>query len=406
MIALALPRARRSGRSLLEVTTGSVFLLLATAFLGGSEPRLISNIVISDVAIFALIVTWVIHVVQDTSRSQHEAGRLVAPLTLIFGGSLIAATHVGLRGFVIDDLVRDVGVFCSFLAVLDLLRRSRPEVLRWVLGAAMVAVTILTASLLIDNTLRARASFPNPNIPAHLLSCAVLIFAVMTRSKVLRAVMVTVALVGLYRTGSFGATLQLLVAGGYLLITWVCAHTRTRERLRVAFFATLIVVTLATAFGVNSYLNQPAAKQESGLSAARLDRSGSTRFKVWEDAFQNFTAHPLGTGPGSSRGLSLLALATETHNEPLSYLSERGVIAFTGLLLLWVTVWRFTRRGGLARALLCGYLVASCFRETMHYRHWWIFLPLAMVFDEQRATSAAAPPTPGPVTHQPVPVGS
>ena len=138
------------------------------------------------------------------------------------------------------------------------------------------------------------------------------------------------------------------MAGGYLLVTWVCAHTRTRERLSVAFFATLIVVTLTAAFGVNSYINRPAAKQESGLSAARLDRSGSTRFKVWEDAFQNFTTHPLGTGPGSSRGLSLLALATETHNEPLSYLSERGVIAFAGLVLLWVTVWRFTRRGGLA----------------------------------------------------------
>ena len=397
MIAHSLPLTRRRGLSVLEVTTGTVFLLVGVTSLGASQPRLVSNLVITDVAVFAVIVTWLIHVLQDTSRSQREAGRLVVPLTLIFGGSLIAATHVGIRGFVIDDLTRDVGVFCSFLAVLDILRRSRPEVLRWVLGAAMVAVTLLTVSLLLDNTLRGRASFPNPNIPAHLLSCAVLLFAVMPRSRRVRVVMVAVALVGLYRTGSFGATLQLLVAGGYLLITWVCGHTRTRERLRVAFFGTLIVITLATIFGVNSYINRPAAKQESGLSAARLDRSGSTRFKVWEDAFTNFADHPLGTGPGSSRGLSLLELATETHNEPLSYLSERGAIAFAGLMLLWVTVWRFTRQGGLARALFCGYLVASCFRETMHYRHWWIFLPIAMVFDERRAALEPAPASHGPV---------
>jgi hypothetical protein len=404
MIAHSLPLTRRRGLSVLEVTTGTVFLLVGVTSLGASQPRLVSNLVITDVAVFAVIVTWLIHVLQDTSRSQREAGRLVAPLTLIFGGSLIAATHVGIRGFVIDDLTRDVGVFCSFLAVLDILRRSRPQVLRWVLGAVMVAVTLLTVSLLLDNTLRGRASFPNPNIPAHLLSCAVLLFAVMPRSRRVRVVMVAVALVGLYRTGSFGATLQLLVAGGYLLITWVCAHTRTRERLRVAIFGTLIVVTLATVFGVNSYINRPAAKQDSGLSAARLDRSGSTRFKVWEDAFTNFADHPLGTGPGSSRGLSLLELATETHNEPLSYLSERGAIAFAGLMLLWVTVWRFTRQGGLARALFCGYLVASCFRETMHYRHWWIFLPIAMVFDERRAALEPAPASRGPVAEL-VPVG-
>ena len=309
----------------------------------------------------------------------------MAPLTLIFGGSLIAATHVGIRGFVIDDLVRDVAVFCSFLAVLDVLRRSRPAMLRWVLGAAMVAVTVLTVTLILDNSLRARATYVNPNIPAHLLACAVVLFAVIPRSRWVRVVMVSVGLIGLYRTGSFGATLQLLVAGSYLLFTWVCTQTRTRERLRVAFFGTVIVLALSAAFGINSYLNRPGAKQESGLSAARLDRSGSTRFKVWEDAIDNFTAHPLGTGPGSSRDLSLLALATETHNEPLSYLSERGIIGFAGLALLWVTVWRFTRRGGLARALFCGYLAASLFRETMHYRHWWLFLPLAMVFDEQRA---------------------
>ncbi len=403
MITLSRPTGHRDGHPLPDVTTGAIFLLTAVVFLGGNQPRLMSNVVITDVVIFALIVTWLIHVAKDTSRSASEAGRLVVPLTLIFGGSLIAATHVGIRGFVIDDLVRDVAVFCSFLAVLDVLRRSRPEVLRWVLGAAMVAVTVLTVTLILDNSLRARATFVNPNIPAHLLACAVVLFAVIPRSRWLRVVMVSVGLIGLYRTGSFGATLQLIVAGSYLLFRWVCMQTRTRERLRVAFFGTVIVLALSAAFGINSYLNRPGAKQESGLSAARLDRSGSTRFKVWEDAIDNFTAHPLGTGPGSSRDLSLLALATETHNEPLSYLSERGIIGFAGLALLWVTVWRFTRRGGVARALFCGYLAASLFRETMHYRHWWLFLPLAMVFDEQRA--ATSPPS-GPGADELVRTGS
>jgi O-Antigen ligase len=368
---------------LLDLSVGSALLLIALSLLGISEPHVVSNLVITDLFVFALIVTWTMHVARGDSRSHHEASQLVAPVSLILGGSLIAAIHVGVRGFVLDDLVRDLGAFCSFLAALDIFRRSRDAVLRWAVDAVMVAATMLTVTLLLDPTLRAHATFPNPNVPGHLLACALLLFAFAPMSRRLRVLIIAVSLVGLYRTGSFGASLQIGVSFGYLLITRVLARTRTRERARVTFFALLGLVALAATFGIASYLNSPRAKQESGLSSARLDRSSSTRFDVWHDAFNNFRHHPFGSGPGSSRALHLLTKATETHNEPLSYLSERGIIAFAGLLLLWITVWRITRRGGIARAMLCGYLVASIFRETLHYRHWWLFLALAMVLDER-----------------------
>lgn len=363
------------------------FLLLAFGSLGFARPRLVQNVTITDVVLFALITTWAVHVVRDRSASEVEGARLVVPLSLLFGGSLIASAYVGLRFFIVDDLVRDLGAFLSFLAVLDLLRRSGERVRLWTVRATIVSVVTATVTLVLDPALRGRGTFPNPNLPAHLLACALLFFAFARLDRRLRLVVVVVAAVGLYRTGSFGSALQLGAGFGYMLITWVLARTHGRERARLVFFAGLSLAVVATILSIASYLGRPEAKEESGLSSARLDRSSDTRFETWEDTFANFTEQPFGTGPGSSRGLELLekhtGLPTEAHNEPLSYLAERGFIGFAGLVLLWTTLWRLTRPRGIARALLCGYLLASVFRETLHYRHWWLFLPLAMVMDEQ-----------------------
>ena len=372
----------------LDVGAAVPFLLVAFVSLGVARPRLIQNVTFTDVLLLALIVTFAVHVVRDESASDREATRLVLPLSLIFGGSLIASAGVGLRAFIVDDLVRDLGAFLSFLAVLDILRRSGERVVRWTLGAAVIGVVTATITLVLDPALRGRGTFPNPNLPAHMLACAFLLFAFVPLNRRLRLVLLAVTGVGLYRTGSFGSALQLGAGFAYVLVTSVMARTRGRERTRIVFFAGMALVVVVAVLSIASYLGRPEAKEESGLSAARLDKSSDTRFETWGETLGNFADNPFGTGPGSSRGLGLLkkhtGLPTEAHNEPLSYLAERGFLGFTGLVLLWVTLWRLTRPQGAARALLCGYLLASVFRETLHYRHWWLFLPLAMVLDEQR----------------------
>ena len=40
-------------------------------------------------------------------------------------------------------------------------------------------------------------------------------------------------------------------------------------------------------------------------------------------------------------------------------------------------------RGSQARAMVLAYIFGSFFRETWHYRHFWLFLPLALVVAEQ-----------------------
>ena len=104
---------------------------------------------------------------------------------------------------------------------------------------------------------------------------------------------------------------------------------------------------------------------------------------MWDEAIGKVPDAPWGVGPGSVRGLDLNAHETELHNEPLAYLVERGVIGLFGLFLMWFAMLRLCPRGTQARAMVLAYIFGSFFRETAHYRHFWVFLALALVRAEQ-----------------------
>ncbi len=367
-----------------HLTIGGILLVFAIASLGMAKPNLIGNLVVTDVALLGVIGIWIAHVVVRHSRSAPEFNAVLFPLTLIFSGSMFAALHVGITGYVVGDLVRDAAAFCSFFAVVDVLRADRQRLIPYAIWALTFAVSILTLWLVFfDSTLRGKATFPNPNVPGHFMACATVLFASLPMPRARRIVVLGISLIGLYRTGSFGASLQIAAALAYGISTKVIAATRQKERQRTLFFTSAAVIGVGAAFAISSYLGSSAASDESGLSARRLDRSSGTRFAVWGEAWQNWLSHPMGTGPGSSRALQLLQHATEPHSEPLAYLAERGPIALLGLALLWLTFWRRSLPGGAARRLLCGYVLASFFRETLHYRHWWVLLAIAFVIDDR-----------------------
>jgi hypothetical protein len=51
--------------------------------------------------------------------------------------------------------------------------------------------------------------------------------------------------------------------------------------------------------------------------------------------------------------------------------------------VLWWALVRLTPRGTAARAIVIAYMFGEIFRETLHYRHLWIFLAIALVSAEQ-----------------------
>ena len=120
-----------------------------------------------------------------------------------------------------------------------------------------------------------------------------------------------------------------------------------------------------------------------GLNSARFNRSGGLRFSMWEEAIVRLPETPWGAGPGSVRALGLNSQGPDISNEALQYVVERGVIGLFGLLVLWWALVRLTPRGTAARAIVIAYMFGEIFRETLHYRHLWIFLAIALVSAEQ-----------------------
>jgi O-antigen ligase len=162
------------------------------------------------------------------------------------------------------------------------------------------------------------------------------------------------------------AGLALAVLAGLLVerIEIAPSHRRAVERAAVgaAVIAAVagLAVTVAKANTIWHEFTNPVATQTTS-GPGRLGQAGSgNRWAWWREAWDGFTAHPLGgTGAGTWH-LTDLRLRTssdvtalETHNTPLQFLSETGIVGFllfcAAAAAALVAAWR--RRGPLALAV-------------------------------------------------------
>lgn len=375
----AQPPARRAAGPSVAV----VLVALSVFGTGFARPTLVENVAIGDLAILAMIAGFGARVLAGGTVVGDAARRLALPVVLIAIGSLVAAAHVGFREWIVGDLARDAAVGLAFLAALDTIRGEGQRAVRAATGALAASASIVSVQLLTDTGIRADATFPNPNVAGHFLATALIGLLVLPMRSPVRSAVVPLVLLGLLRTSSFGALLQLAVGLLYLGITrtqrWRRAH---RHGVVVAsLVAGALLIGLAIA--LPSLLPEENSER-SGLSTSRLERSADGRFSTWEEGIEVLFQHPLGVGAGSTNGLRLLEAEQELHNEPLAYLVERGVIGLAGWVTLAVSLWRLAPAGGAARALLLGLGLSSMVRETSHYRHLWLVLALLIAVDGAR----------------------
>jgi O-antigen ligase len=239
-----------------------------------------------------------------------------------------------------------------------------------------------------DQRLRAKATFPNPNLAGHFMATCFMALVVLPVSRRARIVGLAATGAGVVATGSFGATMQLAVG---LLVLGIEAARRarpaTRQMLTFAFAGALALLALAVASGAQFL---PERGESTGYNAAHLERTTTGRADLWDAAIDQIVDTPWGIGPGSSRNLEVLREGTdttETHSEPLAFLSERGALGLLGLVALWATLWRFAVAGGVGRAMIASLVVASLFRETSHYRHIWVVLALVVTYERALAVA-------------------
>ena len=386
-VAAAIARTRPAAQA---PAPWSVPTLAAGLFATGFGLPRAGGFTVADVVIGAFIVLAALEMAARRDRPRQIVLAVLLPILLVLGGGLIGALDVGLTDWVVYDLIRDVGAAATLLAVLQVFDRAPVGWFRFP-ARALVAIVVIVAIQLVfvgQETLRAKATFPNPNVAGHFMATCFMALLVLPVSRRIRIGGLTAAGVGVVATGSFGAILQLAVGLGVLAVGAARRlRLATRQLLAFAVIATIGLLGVAAASGVQFL---PERGESTGYNAAHLERTTSGRLDLWGAAIDQIIDSPEGIGPGSSRNLEVLRAgddAKETHSEPLAFMSERGALGLLGLVALWATLWRFAPRRGVGRAMILGLVVASLVRETSHYRHLWILLALVVTYERTLAAA-------------------
>ena len=382
MLAEPVTRRRRWLQELIDAPLATLLLASSIVLVSFLFPKIGSDIVLTDLVIGATIVASMLHVARGDWLARDVAAQIAVPALLILIGALIGSLYAGIRVWIVGDLVRDVATILVFLSAIDILRRGGERAVRFCFGALAICLVFGAVQLASSggNELRASGTFPNPNVAANLLAMGLLCWSAAPFRWSIKLIVTAVAVFGLVSAASFGSMLQLGTGFGYLALTHLDqARNMLRGRRLIAVIPLIFVVLL----GVFAFTQLSVNQEKSGFNSARFDRSGGLRFEVWIEAWGKIPDAPWGVGPGSVRGLDLNEHETELHNEPLAYLVERGVIGLFGLFVMWFVLVRITPKGSQARGMMFAYILGSFFRETWHYRHFWLFLPLALVAAEQ-----------------------
>ncbi|MGZ4795274.1 MAG: O-antigen ligase family protein, partial [Acidimicrobiia bacterium] len=328
-----------------------------------------------------MIIASLIHVLRGDWLARDVWRKILVPILLILVGTLIGSFYSGLRSWVVNALIRDVAAVLTFLCAIDILRRGGERAVRLCYGAVGVAIVLGAVQLATSsgNELRASGTFPNPNVAGNLLAIGLICWSGAPFRWSVKVSVMGVAIIGVLSAGSFGSMIQLGIGFGYLAVMHI---DRAKELVRGRRLVAIIPLVLVASLGYFAFSHARGGQAQTGFNSSRFDRSGGLRFSMWEEALQRLPETPWGAGPGSVRGLQLNSQGPDISNEAIQYLVERGVIGLFGLLLLWYALLRLAPSGTAARAIVLAYIFGEIFRETVHYRHLWVFLAIALVSAE------------------------
>lgn len=333
---------------------------------------------------------------------------LVWPWWIIFLGSLVAMLNSTSVSTSLLTLVQEVYLIAFFLVLSNVIETEkdvRALVFLWSAMAAAYAVPV-ALELREDITLRARGTFGDDNgAGAYLaISCFLALHPLFRRRPAWTAAYLLVLLAGAFASKSLSASLS-LTAGALAVAALYLGTARWGKRVRFAVGALAVALVAAAifprAFGVHNFLD-------------RLPHSYGGRAVLWRTGLETFLHNPLGIGIGPGRfkeevvifeGPFELGSPKELHSDYLSFLVERGVLGFAGLLFLLGAIgsklrsaWRHARDELERRWVLglCGMfafvLVDAVSHEVMHYRHLWV--AFALVVAQERLLRARVQPGP------------
>jgi O-antigen ligase len=380
--------------------------------------------------------------------------RVPAPgaIALILVGSVVALALSTYPRIGLKTLLADTYLLLLFILIANHLSGPRAErLLRLLLivwtVAALVWATVLLAGYLdllpqgVEHLLKIRAdsrrgagvSRNNPNLAGGYMvtSFFVLLASPWPRSRPLRLLAAGWLLWALFATGSLGALVGLAAGcAAWALGVYLRSGRSAREMQGLAGIAlvlgTLGLAGLVMAAGIPRLglaevdtVSQEAKGGALDNSVGRAGKSSAGRLGLWSEAVTRAGPRVIvGVGPGEAKHELEIsngtinpktgALSTQSmHSDFLGFLIERGIVGFSGLLLLYAAllrrVWRMLvvgrhRRIGVAAlgAAVVANAAHSLFHETFHFRHTMVLFGLLWVAAELAASSPE--PTDPPAT--------
>jgi O-antigen ligase len=390
-----------------------LYLIILAAGLPLVVPKLPGNTAMVDYANLAFFVP-LIFCLLFAGRIETRA---LPGILLILFASILSSVNSDVLALNLTTLAQEAYLVALMLILLNVLDDER-EVLFllrcWFLTACVIGGMALS-EVLANPTVRARATFDNPNMTSSYLGTGVCLMFV-PRVLPSRFVAIPAGLLilgGVFATKSMSA---LLGVGASSVVVFALAWSRSTARQK----GRLAVVAALALMAATAVLPRLLAEENY---ANRMDNSAGGRSLIWKAGIQTFLENPFGIGIGPA-GFASHAVITggpfkggerkELHSDYLSFLVERGVIGFLGLLvflggfglLLWNALFR-TRDPVLFQTALAlsgmfaFQLVDALSHEMLHYRHVWVLFGLIAAQERlvrRRAAQGAlrAAPLPGP----------
>jgi len=332
---------------------------------------------------------------------------LALPTWLIMIASLMATISIPTFDSLLA-IIQEVYLFIWFVALTNILTTFKPSnfdmlITIWSIIAVFEAATSLMGMLKIgpaifytspikDNTLstgafnRGFGTFANPNATAAYLAISFFILQAAIWPKWLRIVFGSFIYMGIYSTGSMGAILSTTI--GIITLVIFTSILNNRSRLLLYGGGVSIVIVFAILmfflsqskgpfFSLSEITSVGKENQILALTLGRLNHSVSGRVTHYDDAWQAFEKNPLGSGPNIS----------DSHNDYIAYLFDRGLLGFFGWLGLVITTL-LTPLSSIKQsqnnfrlkqilALWAGFLVVSIdafTHEISHFRQVWVLM--------------------------------
>jgi O-antigen ligase len=261
-----------------------------------------------------------------------------------------------------------------------------------ILAAWRTGTTTFAGVAVFQDGGRATLTFSDPNMAgSYLVVSALIVVAIgYPRRRLWRWAVLLLLLAAIFLTGSNGGFIALVVGLG---IYGVDATVRRYGAIMTIGLAAALFVVMAVSLDAAMSQRLPSGQVSNALQLS-IGRSGESL--LWRQRAKQYAVelfydgNPLGAGPASS--VERLrdrpdAQAIELHDDYLAALVERGVIGFTGIVLLVLTLLRnawatstrplrpdyaaVVRRPIALLGAVLGALILGFVYEILHFRHMW-----------------------------------